>query len=122
MKRVAITLATFLMMTFLIHAASPPEMMNYQGVLRDSVGNPLNGPHDMIFRFYPTDTGGSLLLTDTHSGGAAVDISAVALICQRMSSGSSTRTRISGGSIAAVMCEKIARNSWIDITACVADV
>jgi hypothetical protein len=32
--------------------ATPPDMFNYQGVLRDSDGAPLDGDYDMIFRFF----------------------------------------------------------------------
>ncbi len=35
-------------------AASPPERVNFQGVLRDNSGNPLDGDHDMVFRFFST--------------------------------------------------------------------
>ena len=33
-------------------AASPPDLLNYQGVLRDASDNPLDGSYDMIFNFY----------------------------------------------------------------------
>jgi hypothetical protein len=51
-------------------AASPPALVNYQGVLRDSANKPLTDPYDMIFRFYSASTGGTLLLTDTHNSVA----------------------------------------------------
>ena len=55
-------------------AASPPERINIQGVLRDINGNPGNGSLNMRFDFYdadggPTCSGGTLLLTDQHLAG-----------------------------------------------------
>ncbi|GAG27338.1 unnamed protein product, partial [marine sediment metagenome] len=52
-------------------AAVPPALVNYQGVLRDNLDNPLDGDHDMVFRFFDADggatcVGGNLLLTDSH--------------------------------------------------------
>jgi hypothetical protein len=51
----------------------PPPFVNYQGVLRDNLSNPLDGTYDMVFRFY-TD-GGEEILIDRHTtaqGGAIV--------------------------------------------------
>ncbi|HXV62501.1 MAG TPA: hypothetical protein VEK15_17510, partial [Vicinamibacteria bacterium] len=60
-------------------AASPPPLVNYQGVLRDVAGAPENGSFDMIFRFYHADggpgcpaAGGTLLLTDSHTSVDAI--------------------------------------------------
>ena len=47
-------------------AATPPDAMNYQGVLRDSSGQPLDGTYGMVFRFFGADTGGDEVLVDTH--------------------------------------------------------
>ena len=51
-------------------AASPPERLNLQGVLRDNAGAPLDGTQPMTFRLYDTDAGcpggGTLLLKDDH--------------------------------------------------------
>lgn len=38
-------------------AASPPERINYQGVLRDAAGNPADGSYPMVFRFYGNGAG-----------------------------------------------------------------
>lgn len=48
--------------------AMPPGVVNYQGVLRSASGAPLSGTYDMIFRFVDEPSGGTLLLTDYHTG------------------------------------------------------
>ena len=52
-------------------AASPPERINFQGVLRDNAGAPVVGTQAMTFRLYDTEVGcpgvGTLLLTDNHA-------------------------------------------------------
>ena len=51
-------------------AASPPERVNIQGVLRDSTGTPVDSSAMMSMRLYDSDgggcpaAGGTLLLTD----------------------------------------------------------
>ncbi|MCP3982717.1 MAG: hypothetical protein GY716_25785 [bacterium] len=57
-------------------AAEPPGLVNYQGVLRDASGLPIDGSRDMVFRFYDADGGptcsvGTLLLTDAHEAAGA---------------------------------------------------
>lgn len=49
-------------------AATPPGLVSYQGVLRSASGAPLNATYDMIFRFVDAPSGGTLLLTDYHTG------------------------------------------------------
>ena len=76
MKRM-LSIACFLCLTgSLLHAADPPLLINYQGVLRDAAGKPLSGTYDMAFGFYDAATSGNLLLTDTHaaSGSGAVTV------------------------------------------------
>lgn len=51
-------------------AADPPELINYQGVLRDaSTGKPLDGDYYMVFRLYdlPDPGTGELLFEDAHT-------------------------------------------------------
>ena len=52
-------------------AASPPERMNLQGVLRDNAGTPVDGTPAMTFQLFDTGAGcpggGALLLTDDHA-------------------------------------------------------
>ena len=57
-------------------AATPPDLMNYEGVLRDSLGQPENGGFDMTFRFFDTETvgTGSEILVDAHLGAGAGDV------------------------------------------------
>ncbi|HPS77226.1 MAG TPA: hypothetical protein PLS53_03625, partial [Thermoanaerobaculaceae bacterium] len=47
-------------------AAAPPQLVSYQGVLKDSGGNPLTGSYAMTFAFYDAASVGTLLLTDSH--------------------------------------------------------
>lgn len=47
-------------------ATTPPDLINYQGVLRDTNDTPRNGPFNMEFLLYAGPTGGSAILTDTH--------------------------------------------------------
>jgi len=45
-------------------AERPPQFMNYQGVLRNAAGTPLDGSYSMTFRFYPALTGGQSILAN----------------------------------------------------------
>ena len=52
-------------------AASPcwseiPHMINYNGMLTDDAGNPLNGNYDLTFAIYDVDVGGTALWLETH--------------------------------------------------------
>ena len=78
--RLALTLA-LLLPAGLIQAATPPEVVNFEGVLRDASGVPETGTKDMEFLFYDTDggascpaAGGTLLLTDSHLSGGSGDV------------------------------------------------
>ena len=51
------------------HAADPPALVNYQGVLRDASDKPRAGTFDMVFRFYDAQSAGSEILVDAHTGG-----------------------------------------------------
>ena len=56
-----LTVAVGLVICFgVIQAATPPERLNYQGVLRDSAGAPLGGARAMTLRLYDSDGGGLL--------------------------------------------------------------
>ena len=43
--------------------AQPVDVINYQGVLRDSSDNPLEGSYDMVFRFHNAESGGIGMFT-----------------------------------------------------------
>lgn len=63
-----------------LFALGPPELINFQGVLRNTAGDPENGVFDMVFTFYdadggPTCTGGNVLLTDSHLAGGTGAVS-----------------------------------------------
>ena len=53
--------------TTLLCAATPPGLINYQGVLRDNAGMPLSGTYSMVFRLYDGPTVGTLKVTDSQS-------------------------------------------------------
>ena len=64
-------------------AAAQPNTVTYQGVLRDTAGNPVaDGPYAMSFGIFATDTGGTLLWTEpqtvtTSDGAFSVQLGAV---------------------------------------------
>jgi hypothetical protein len=47
-------------------AATPPDLVNYHGVLRGSNDKPLDGSFDMIFSFHDADMAGNQILVDAH--------------------------------------------------------
>lgn len=55
-----------LVMTSVVFAASPPALINYQGVLRDAADAPLDGDFDMVFRFWSAEAAGDEILLDRH--------------------------------------------------------
>src|SRR5262245_28041606 len=57
-------------------AATPPSLLNYQGVLRDSSNAPLSGSRDMVFSFFDTQGATNAILLDAHTaaGGLAVTV------------------------------------------------
>jgi len=55
-----------------VRAAIPGEI-NYQGLLLDDLGQPVNGPVDMEFRLYDAQTAGTLLWTEVHAGVPVAD-------------------------------------------------
>jgi hypothetical protein len=69
-------LAVALLAVTPLAAATPPNVINYQGVLRDAAGNPSNGSFDMVFRLFDQQIGGSQFLSDSHllANGLAVSV------------------------------------------------
>ncbi|MDH3783893.1 MAG: hypothetical protein OEV00_01055 [Acidobacteriota bacterium] len=53
-------------LTLPLLAATAPDRLNYQGVLRDSFDNPINATYDVVFRLYPFVAGGSDYIVDQH--------------------------------------------------------
>jgi hypothetical protein len=58
-------------------AAAPPALVNYQGVLRDAAGVPIDGTRDMVLRLYDAPAGGNEVVVDEHlasgTGSVVVD-------------------------------------------------
>ncbi|RLC82685.1 MAG: hypothetical protein DRI79_14540, partial [Chloroflexi bacterium] len=44
-----------------------PQVMNYQGILKDAAGDPLNGTYTITFRIYDSEIGGTALWEETHA-------------------------------------------------------
>jgi hypothetical protein len=74
MNRIA-ALITALLVAPLGWAASPPTLVNYQGVLRDAADKPRTGTFDMTFRFFDALSAGNELLVDAHTGGGGNAVS-----------------------------------------------
>ena len=53
--------------------AGVPHLVNYQGMLTDNEGNPLNGLHDLTFKIYAVPSGGTALWTTAHNDQDIVD-------------------------------------------------
>ena len=45
---------------------TPPDVLNYQGVLRDASDAPLDGTYPMVFRFFDAAASGNEILVDEH--------------------------------------------------------
>ena len=60
---------------FSAHAASPPALVNYQGVLRNAQDQPQTGTFDIIFGFFDAQTGGNEILLDAHTTGGGNPVS-----------------------------------------------
>ncbi|HPR65485.1 MAG TPA: tail fiber domain-containing protein [Thermoanaerobaculia bacterium] len=60
-----------------IYAANPPGLINYEGILRDDTGAPLDGSYDMVFSFFTDAAAGEEILIDSHlaAGTGAVTVS-----------------------------------------------
>ena len=68
MKNVVLRVVTLLCAIGLAFStATPPTQVNFQGVLRDTVGNPLSGNFDMEFHLFDSDFDGSEILADRHT-------------------------------------------------------
>jgi hypothetical protein len=67
-----LAVAAMVMLLFVSLAFAPtdpiPHLINYQGMLTDNGGNPLNGSYDLTFSIYSVSTGGTNIWTESHSG------------------------------------------------------
>ena len=64
---ILITVGLVVLAAFAI--ASVPHLINYQGVLTDSVGQPITGSHDLTFTIYPDSAiSAPAYWTETHTG------------------------------------------------------
>ncbi len=52
-----------------VNAATPPPLVNYQGVLRDNNDKPLTGTFDISFHFFDALSAGNEILVDAHTSG-----------------------------------------------------
>lgn len=48
--------------------AAAPQLINYQGILTDTNGNPINGRHDLHFKIYRDSTDTIVLWSESHTG------------------------------------------------------
>jgi hypothetical protein len=51
-----------------LRAVSVPTKVSYEGYLADAFGAPLAGSHNLVFKLYSVDTGGSSPWSETHNG------------------------------------------------------
>jgi hypothetical protein len=65
MKTIAIAVLAAVLGMIAPARAQTPNLMNYQGVLKDNLGNPLTGSYSITFRLYDVATGGTALWTET---------------------------------------------------------
>jgi hypothetical protein len=66
MKRLLLLLGAF-MLALSPCRADIPHLINYQGMLTDNAGNPVNEPRDLTFTIYDAPTNGTALWTETHT-------------------------------------------------------
>jgi hypothetical protein len=74
LSRWTIGITLLLALSAVSYAASPPPLINYQGVLRGAADEPLTGPYDMTFRFFDAEIGGAEILLDRHLAANAQEV------------------------------------------------
>ena len=67
-------MVVFALLFSLVVFAEVPRVINYQGKLTDGSGVALDGSYDIIFRLYTTETGGTAIWTEAHTGDDAITI------------------------------------------------
>ena len=78
MRRSLVFLAAPLLVLFFISSAFAPtdpipHMINYQGMLTNDEGTPLNGLYDLTFRIYDVPSGGTALWTENYNDEEVLD-------------------------------------------------
>ena len=63
-----LSLAVGFLLMGVVAQAQVPQLINYQGVLKDSGGNPITGSENIVFSIYDAPTGGTLLWQESHGG------------------------------------------------------
>jgi hypothetical protein len=58
----------FIFVLFCASFGQVPHLINYQGMLTDDGGDPLNGTYDLTFSIYSVSSGGSAIWIEAHSG------------------------------------------------------
>lgn len=65
MFKKAVLTIVFVLMTAFASTADVPNLMNYQGLLMDAAGSPINGTRSIQFSLFETETGGEAFWTET---------------------------------------------------------
>jgi hypothetical protein len=65
-KMTMLAVAVLLTLSVSVQAAGP-RLINYQGILTNDLGQPLEGPFDLTFRIYADESGGTALWIETHT-------------------------------------------------------
>ena len=66
MKILSMAVLALLLLSAMQARGAVPEMVNYQGFLRNDDGTPVDGTVDMRFSVFTQQTGGSLIWTEVH--------------------------------------------------------
>ncbi|MBN2089669.1 tail fiber domain-containing protein [candidate division KSB1 bacterium] len=66
MLKKSIMMVVTILLLFLTSNAEIPKLMNYQGMLTDANGKPIDGTRTITFGLFGAETGGAALWTETH--------------------------------------------------------
>ena len=72
-RKVVIALVVFCGLCTISATAEVPHYINFQGMLTNSIGNPITGTRGLIFAIYQDSTGGSSLWNETHTAVLVTD-------------------------------------------------
>ncbi len=68
MKRITMLLGAGILLLGSMVFAGVPQLINFQGILRDGSGNPVaNGSYSVLFKIYDDSTGGNVLWSETQT-------------------------------------------------------